>query len=193
VEMTQRDKRAVIILGAIAVLAVVLFMFVLHKGGGEGSTPASASGGGAPPGGQSATSPSPHRTQAPSHPVFGGRDPFQPLVSAGGGESPSPEPSTSPQTSPSPSPSPSPSTSPSPGGGGGGGASINHGGHKVTLNDIFEKNGQQMAQVEIDGTVYTVKVGQTIAFDFKLVEIHDTCADFTHVTHPFTLCLNPQK
>jgi hypothetical protein len=55
------------------------------------------------------------------------------------------------------------------------------------------RDGTEMAQVEVDGKVYTVKVGEKFAQEFALESIKDDCATFSHRTSRFTLCLNPQK
>jgi hypothetical protein len=186
-------------LGGVAVLAVIVFV-VLKRGGGETAQPQAnpvpvATGG--------VTSPAPPTPLPPAVPVFTGRDPFQPpsgVTPTGGGgggptggsggtPAPSPVPTSPLQPPTSPSPSPSPTSSPS----GGGGTRIQHQGHTVTLDDIFTRNGTEMAQVEVDGKVYTVKEGETFAQEFSLQSINDDCATFSHRNSSFTLCLNPQK
>jgi len=117
-EMTAKDRKALFVLLGVAVVAVLLFVFVLHKGGSNTASPPSATGGTTSPqsqpspatgtgsgssesgsGGQHGPKPSPSPTQA-------ARDPFTPLVS----ETPAvPSPAPSPPVSPAPSPSPSPS------------------------------------------------------------------------------------
>ena len=198
-ELTPRDRRALMMLGGVAVLAVIVFV-VLKRGGGETAQPQAnpvpvATGG--------VTSPAPPTPLPPAVPVFTGRDPFQPPSGVspgggggggptGGGVGATPTPSAGPPFSPQPSPSPSPSPKSSPSGGGGG-TRIQHQGHTVTLDDIFTRNGTEMAQVEVDGKVYTVKAGETFAQEFSLESINDDCATFSHRNSSFTLCLNPQK
>jgi len=113
-EMTAKDRKALFVLLGVAVVAVLLFVFVLHKGGSNTASPPSATGGTTSPqsqpspatgtseggtGGQHGPKPSPSPTQA-------ARDPFTPLVA----ETPAvPSPAPSPPVSPAPSPSPSPS------------------------------------------------------------------------------------
>ncbi len=46
------------------------------------------------------------------------------------------------------------------------------GGHTVVLLDTFIRNGTEMAQVEVDGTAYTVIEGHTFAAgDFTLQSV----------------------
>jgi hypothetical protein len=59
------------------------------------------------------------------------------------------------------------------------------------LDDIFA--GGTKAQVEVDGTVYTVSEGDTFDDGFTLESISGSCARFSHGSQTFTLCLNPQK
>jgi hypothetical protein len=120
--------------------------------------------------------------------VFTGRDPFEPLISVSTASTDTGT-SATPVVIPS-SPEPSPEPSPAPGSGTGsndGDATIHHGGHVVTLIAVVLDKDE--AKVAIDDTKYTATVGQLIVDGFKLVGVHDACADFVHVTHPFTLCL----
>ena len=188
-EMTAKDRKALIVLGAVALVALLLFVFVLRKGGGGTSSSTAAVGG--PPAATSTPTPapaeSPSASQKPgsgSTQVFGGRDPFQPLVVDTSTTTTSTTDSTGTVTQPSPAPvpvtSPSP-TEPS--------NSVNHGGHVVTLKGFDTKDGQEVANIQIDKTEYSAKPGQVMAYDFKLVSIKDPCVDILHVTHPITLCL----
>ena len=114
-EMTARDRKALFVLLGVAVLGLLLFVFVLHKGGTNAASPSSVSAGS--PASQPTTTPhhphsgkpghkghtqhpKPQPTPSPSPEV---RDPFQPLVA----ESPNvSSPAPSPAVSPAPSPSP---------------------------------------------------------------------------------------
>jgi hypothetical protein len=204
-EITPKDRRALIILGSIAAVALLLFVFVLHKGGSgtssQTTTAAPASTGQQTP----APTPSPdgngsnggHGTKHHGDNGNNGstdtsaRDPFQPLVAESSTSTTTPvspvvvptSPSPSPEPSTSPSPSPSPGTEPS---------SIEHAGHTVTLVAITKQNGQAIATVQVDDARYNVKPGQDIVAGFKLLSISGSCADFLHVTHPFTLCVDTQ-
>jgi hypothetical protein len=85
----------------------------------------------------------------------------------------------------------SPAGNPSSGPGGGSSATFN--GQTIVLVDIFSSNGQEQAQVEVDGTVYTVSPGDSFAGDFQLVSISGTCADFLFQDQPFSLCETANK
>ena len=122
---------------------------------------------------------------------FTGRDPF----------------SVPPALSPSPSPTtPGGGVSPSPSDGGGGGSqtpsptapgngsSQNVGGSTVVLLDIFERDGATHVQVEVDGTVYDVVVGEEFAGGrFELRSVGGSCATFLFGDEQFTLCISAQK
>ena len=171
---TSPRERGVLIL-IVAVLVVVLgFVLLVVSGntnrvGASGSNgPFSSLSGGAP-------SPTPSHTSS-----FSGRDPFGPF---GGGSSPSPTPTTSPPPSPTGSPPSGP----------GGGSSTSIGGHTVVLDDIFTVSGVSKAQVEVDGVVYTVGLGQTFAGSFNLTSITGSCAGFLFGTQSFSLCETAQK
>src|SRR5919201_5774116 len=127
--MTPRDRRALMIFGAVAVAALVAYFLLLKPGGGEGGQPAAANGptvtksspSPAPSAGNKHKDHTPRRSRPPALPPVGGHDPFSPLVnaSAGGGTSPPPSGSTSPPppsgtTSPPPSGTVSPPGSPPP-------------------------------------------------------------------------------
>jgi hypothetical protein len=183
--LSERDRRTVTI-GGVAV-GVLLAGFVLFSvlGGGEEPFPP------IPPTTPGAESPSPSPGGGgPPIQSFTGRDPF----------------SVPPALSPSPLPAPSGSGSPSPpnGGGGGsqspsptapgGGSSRNIGGSTVVLLDIFQRDGATHAQVEVDGTVYDVVVGEQFAGGrFELRSVGGSCATFLFGDESFTLCISVQK
>ncbi len=60
--------------------------------------------------------------------------------------------------------------------------------------DIFQRDGATHAQVEVDGTVYDVVVGEQFAGGrFELRSVGGNCATFLFGDEQFTLCINPQK
>ena len=202
--MTSRDRRALIIFGAVVVVAAAAYFLLLHKSSGPTAalpTPTQTSPVSPTPSPVPSVkaSPTPRNTTPP--PVLvGERDPFSPLVQVSGGgggptgvTGPTTPPPTSPTTPPSttipPSVSPPASPPPTPVGG----TTIVVGGHTVTLIDIFHKNGVKYVQVSVDGTVYTVRQGQTFDGNFKLVDPSSGCATFLFGDQQFQLCENPQK
>jgi hypothetical protein len=194
--LSERDRRTVTIGGI--VVGVLLAGFVLFSLLGGGDEPPIA----APPLTPGTGSPSP--TPAPGGPPiqsFTGRDPF----------------SVPPALSPSPAPSPTDgggngTGTPSPtnggngdgnGGGGtgtpsptapGGGSSMNVGGSTVVLLDIFQRDGATRVQVEVDGQVYDVGIGDQFAgARFELRSVGENCATFLFGDEQFTLCISAQK
>jgi hypothetical protein len=192
--LSDRDRRTVTIGGA--ALGVLLLGFLLFSflGGGEEPfppIPPTTPGGGSP-------SPSPGGGTPPIQ-NFTGRDPFSvppalspsPSPTSGGG--PSGSPSVGPSGSPSGSPSVGPSGSPSPTAPGGG-SSQNVGGSTVVLLDIFRVDGATRVQVEVDGTVFNVGIGERFAGGrFELRSVGGNCATFLFGDEQFTLCLTPRK
>ena len=195
--ISDRDKRTLRIGGIVAgVLVVGLLLFNVLSGGGPPTA--------APPRRPSSATPTP--TAPPTAistptPVarFGGRDPFSTppefLVassssSSSGGSSSS---ASSPGSSTS-SPGGSTSSGPPPSQPGGG-SSANLGGHSVVLLDAFVRNGVGHAQVEIDGVVYTVAVGEPFGPGkrFELRSVSGNCATLVFGSEGFTLCITPSK
>lgn len=169
--LSPRDRRALIILGGVAGAAIVVFVLlsVLRGGGGEEAQPTPVEPGTPTP--APTATPTPRQTLPPMV-LAGSRDPFSippALQSPGGGVSPSP----------GGSPSPTPTTP-------GGGSSTTVGGHTVVLLDIFADGTR--AQVEVDGDVFTVSVGETFDDNFRLVSISGECARFVFGDEGFTLC-----
>lgn len=170
------DRGVWLLLGSIVVAVCGVALLVTTSG--PRSVNAAGSGGPFAPG-------PPGSTQSPGHVshLFSGRDPFAPFGQ---------QTTTTPPTSPGQTPSGSPSTTP-PSGSSGGSSSVQIGGHSVLLDDIFTANGVKKAQVEVDGVVYTVAVGQTFAGNFKLTSISGSCASFLFGDQSFRLCLTPHK
>lgn len=69
------------------------------------------------------------------------------------------------------------------------------GGRTVVLLDLFVQNGQDMAQVEINGTVYNVSEGEDFGpgQNYQLMQISGKCASFRFGDDPFTLCVSEEK
>lgn len=72
------------------------------------------------------------------------------------------------------------------GSGGGGGESV--GGHRVRVIDVFTRDGAGRAQVQVDGTVYTVDEGERFAQNFQLLSSSGQCATMLYGDDEFTLC-----
>ena len=178
--LSERDRRTVTF-GGIAV-GVLLAGFVLFSvlGGEEPFAPIPET-----PLPSNSPSPSPGGG-GPAIQSFTGRDPFSvpPALTP-------PPPSSSPGGSPTGSGSPSPSSSPT---APGGGSSRNVGGSTVVLLDIFQRDGATHVQVEVDGTVFDVGIGDQFSGGrFELRSVADNCATFLFGDEQFTLCITAQK
>jgi hypothetical protein len=191
--ISDRDKRTLKIGGIVAgVLLVGLLLFnVLSGGGGETAT-----------GPRVVRTPSQTPTPAPTTTptpapvaVPGGRDPFStPPEFLVGGSTTSGGPSTSTSSPGGSSSSPGGSSAPPPSQPGGG-SSANLGGHSVVLLDAFSRSGVGHAQIEIDGVVYTVAVGESFGpgHRFELRSVSGNCGTFVFGDESFTLCITPSK
>jgi hypothetical protein len=185
--LTDRDRRTLMIGGGVlAAILVGFLLFTLFTGGDERADTISP-----PPNGGS---PSPSVGPSPSVPpvaVFAGRDPFSPpavLATSSATVSPT----VSGTFSPTPSGTGSPTASPTQPGGGSG---TTMGGRTVVLLDIFRQAGERMVQVEINGTVHNVSVGERFGpgRDYMLQSISGDCARFLFGDEPFTLCVSEEK
>ena len=192
--LSLRDRKVQIwIAGGVGLLLVAFLAMKVMGGGGGSASPATS-----PAGGSSQVVPSTAPSPSPSPTtvlVFSGRDPFQDLFgnsqsgSTGGSSTPPSSPGGTGGSSTPPSSSGG-HTTPPPSGGSGQGSSIVVGGHSVLLDDVFvAQGGVRKAQVDVDGTVYTVAAGESFDDNFKLVSFpSDTCAHFVFGDTGFTLC-----
>jgi hypothetical protein len=176
--LSPRDRRALIVFGAVTIVAAAVFFLFIAKGTKPTSTGPQA--GARPHVMQPTPTPSPTKAKKQHKEVlvFSGRDPFDPAQGGGSAAAPAGAPTVS-----------APGSSQSPGGG----SSKQVGGKTVVLVDIFTENNVQKAQVEVDGTVYTVAPGDSFDDGYRLVSISGTCADFTHNSTSFTLCETQNK
>jgi hypothetical protein len=191
--LSERDKRAVMILGGVAGAAILIFLLLNILGGGGGgevaTTGPSISSVVPPP---SVTATPSQRFSVPPIITFSGRDPFSippslisPSASASGspsgsGSSPPPSGTRSPTSTP---------TSPS------NGSSKTIGGHVVTLDNVFLRNGVPKVTVDVDGTIYVRGVGDSFATNYKVTSIDtaSNCATFLYASESFTLCSQSPK
>jgi len=197
--ISDRDKRTLRIGGIVAgVLIVGLVLFNVLSGGGGTETAL-------PPTAARSATPTVTPTVAPTTTptpvaVFTGRDPFSTppqflVVTSGTGSSSSGGSTTSSSSSGSGSSSststPISSTPTQPGGG----SSANLGGHTVVLLDTFRVSGTDRAQVEIDGVVYNVAIGERFGPGnrFELRSVSGNCGTFVFGDESFTLCITPSK
>lgn len=186
------SQAAIVILGALVLVAIGLWFFVLRGGDEPLETTAPAP---AP-----IVSPVPEETQAAkpdrngpdeTFEVFAPKDPFRPLISqvGTGGDASLSGTFIDPGTTGSGSTGTGtgqPSGGSDISGGGSGGDSV--GGHRVRLVDTFRAGGEDRARVQVDGTVYTVSEGDRFADNFQLVSISGSCASMLFGDDQFSLC-----
>ena len=185
-------QQLAIVGGILLVVLLGLVYFFFLRGGGEEEVvapPPTAEGVPAPeetaPPGEEEADDDDDTGQVENFDVFAPRDPFKPLVSAAGaagGE-----------------------VAPAGGGGGGGdgeptdptdptdpsdpsedGETI--GDHRVKVVDVYVEGGNDRAQIQVDGTVYTVDEGEEFADNFRLVSASGQCATILFGDDEFTLC-----
>lgn len=186
--MTKRERNMLVVLGVVALAALLFFVFVVL--GGDETVPVSAPA--QPVSSPPAIPATPgtgvgEPTDEPPRAVtfFGGRDPFVPLIA------PSPEAGAS----PGPNGSPLPTTSPPPDGtdGSGGtdgtdptdGDGIAVTGRPIVLIDVLDESS---VQVEVEGEPATVSEGQRFAGSYQVVSVEANCARFLYGDESFTLC-----
>lgn len=181
--ISSRDRRALIILGVVAVIALAVFFLVIRGGSGSAEEVAAVS----PVSFPVAAAPSPQATPSPSEAPdstssfegFSGRDPFtSPIQPA-----PASDPVPAAEPTPAPSPTPPAGTQPT----SESGSTILLDGHSVTLVDVFSADGVQQVSVDVDGRKYTVAPGETFAGSFQLMSVEGAAINFLYADLPFTL------
>jgi hypothetical protein len=188
----SRHRPLVLAVAAAALLAVaVLVVWLLLLGGSRSGpvrspTPAAVAAPTTALVGP-ATTPSP-----PDRPVDSAKDPFRPLVAAGGTDTAATGTATS-LGSGSIATGVVPSTPTTVPGSGGGAATAPGGGssaaeQKVTLLDVFTRSRIRYVKVAVDDSPYTAKEGQSFASSYRVVDIGTSCAQFESRSTPFTLC-----
>ncbi|MGH2746512.1 MAG: hypothetical protein ACRDKB_01125 [Actinomycetota bacterium] len=167
---------ALVVVGLLALLAVLWFAFLR----GDDEEPAVA-----PPVAVTTPEPEPTEDVAQSNrrrgrvetfEVFASKDPFDPLVEPGGGGGG--------ETLGSAEGGKTTGTTTT-----GGNGTETVGGHRVRVVDVFTaNNGEQRAQVQVDGTVFTVEEGETFADSFQLLSLSGDCATMLFGDDQFTIC-----
>jgi len=167
--LQSREKTVIGILAGVVLLLIVYLLLFAGGGGNNNITTGPLPGVHVTPTANATQSPPPQTFE-----VFEGKDPFQPLVA----------PSSAPQPLPTGTPtsgggSPPPSAQPTPG-------------QRVTLMDVFTNNGTRYATVDVNGTEYTVKPGDTFAGSYRLLSLSGSCGNFVFGDEHFTLCVGQQ-
>lgn len=179
------------IVGGVVLVLLGLVYFFFLRGGGEEEIPV-------PPVAEGV--PAPEETVPPeaededddddggqveTFEVFAPRDPFEPLLSAAGGagtDDGTGDGTGDGTTDDGDAPVPDdgePSDEPD-------GETI--GRHRVKVIDVYTENGDDRAQIQVDGTVYTVDEGENFADNFSLVSASGRCATILFGDDEFTLC-----
>ena len=187
-------QQLAIILGVLVVVLLGLVYFFFLRGGGEEDVAAPPTVEGVPAPDETAPPEDEDEDDADEEgtvetfEVFAPRDPFEPLVSefegGEGGEAPAEGTGET-----------DPDADTGDGGviadggdvdGDDGGQSI--GSHRVKVIDVYVEGGTDRAQIQVDGTVYTVDEGERFASNFRLVSASGRCATILFGDDEFTLC-----
>jgi len=182
--MTKRERTMLMVLGAVALVALLFFVFFVLGGEETPEETAPTLPVSSPPAIQATPGTGVGEpTDEPPRAVtfFGGRDPFVPLIA------PSPDPTSG---TPAPNGSPLPTGSPPPDGGtpppdptDGDGIGVT--GRPVVLVDVIDESS---VQVEVEGEPLTVSEGQRFARSYQVLSVEASCARFLYGDESFTLC-----
>lgn len=183
--LEERDKKMLMVLGAVAGLAVLFLLFKMLTGGGEDPATVDATTGTdvtASPAVPATTpdEPAPAATPAPTTTelngfVFTARDFFSPI----------PEPIVDVSATPSPSPGGSTDITPD---------NVNIDGHEIVLNEIIARK-TPLSNVTVDGANFSVSAGEAFADGFTVLTIDTSvsCAQYEYksgsLQDDFTLCV----
>lgn len=171
-QFSQSEKRMLLILGIIVVLAG-LFLVFTQLGGDEPITVPDTPR----PTQTSEATETPRERPPETDEAFEGKDPFEPLVTAGAPGNGQP-------------------TNGNGNGNGDGNGTVVDGGNGearvVALVDIFTVDGERFATVTVDGESFTVAEGETFADEFRLLNLTRRCGDFVHGDERFTLCVGQE-
>ena len=200
---TGPDRRVAPAQIALAVLVAFLLLVLLWFFFLRSDDPEVDAGATAPPAVEEVEEPEEEEPAAPpknspveTFEVFAPKDPFDPLISAsaaGGGAAGSASTTTggavgttSAGATDGTGTAGTTTTTTTPGGGGDGGTDV--AGHRVRVVDVFTQGGRARAQVQVDGTVYTVDEGERFAENFQLMSTSGRCASMLYGDDEFTLC-----
>ena len=61
-------------------------------------------------------------------------------------------------------------------------------GHRVSLVDVFQQDGQSRAAVRVDDALYEVSTGETFATSFLVRSVEPPCVTLLYGDDAFTLC-----
>ncbi|MDP9068818.1 MAG: hypothetical protein M3N53_10815 [Actinomycetota bacterium] len=199
------DRRITPVRALLIAAGVMLFLFLVwfvflraDEVDVEATAPAPAPAAAAPEP-QQTVSPAKKNDPVETFEVFAPKDPFDPLISpataggaTGGGAAAGPGGVTGQGTTTTTGANGATTTTTTTGtgtaagGGGGGGQAV--GGRRVRVIDVFASRNGRRAQVQVDGTVYTVDEGERFANNFELLSTSAQCATMLFGDDEFTLC-----
>ena len=173
-ERPRSSRRTVAL---VLVMALAAGWFLFFRGDSENGPVAVPVIPGAADVPDSAPEDNPTRDESPieTFKVFAPKDPFNPLVAASGGGGINAEGSTTTGGASSGRLEENPS----------GSDVATVGGHTLRLLSI---TGVDTAELQVDKTVFRIKVGQVFARSFKLLAIEHECASALYGDEPLTLC-----
>ena len=178
-------QQLMIVLGVVLLIVLALVYFLFLRGGGEEEVAAPPTAEGvpapeetAPPEEEEPDEDGGDQGDVETFEVFAPRDPFEPLISEGGGGGGG-APAVDGEGVPDDGADEAPPVSDD-------GDRI--GDHRVRVVDLYRQNGQDRAQIQDDGTVYTVDEGEAFADNFELVSASGRCATILFGDDEFTLC-----
>lgn len=61
-------------------------------------------------------------------------------------------------------------------------------GHRVSLVDVFEEDGESKAVVRVDDVLYEVETGEVFASSFQVRSVESPCVTLLYGDDAFTLC-----
>jgi len=180
-----------VILGLLAVVAVVRYAGMATGGGGDdGGTSSEPAASATPP---PSASPSTTTTTAPGQPTvptgdfdtFVTRDPFEPVVQVGPADGGS---TSSEAVATGGAASAGTVAEPGKGGAAATGTSASSGSSLTLVDVVAAPDGSTQATVKVGSDQYTVSPGQTFATSYKVVSLSGTCGQFLYGDSAFQLC-----
>lgn len=189
-------QAALVVVGALVLLLLVWFLFL--RGGDDDLAEDTAVAPAPVASPQETPVDSPDKSSpVETFEVFAPKDPFDPLISAatggggaatadGGATTATADGSGATTITTDDGTGTTTTTTTTTTGDGGGGEDV--GGHRVRVIDVFVENGDARAQIQVDGTVYTVDRGERFADNFQLLSTSGQCATMLFGDDEFTLC-----
>jgi hypothetical protein len=170
---SRQRVHVLVVAGVLLLVLVAVLVRAVLQGGTQAPVASPATAGAAPTTVAQLIGPS---TSIAGPPSGTAKDPFRPVVAAGGTEATGPTTTGTTTTL----------------GSGGGNATVSGSGttaeRKVVLEDVYTRSGVRHVKVSVDGTSHTATEGERFAGDYRVVDIGNTCATFEVGTAPFTLC-----